>query len=129
MREDSLSHLKDLVAAAKAKPKTINVAITFPGGSAHGLIFRLEQLSGAKFNTVSFKSGTDAVAAVLGGHVHLTAENLGEVMPHVEGKKLRLLGVPALKRPRGCACRSEGEGFDAQAGGYARSRRRNSARR
>src|SRR5688572_569304 len=121
VREDSpFRTVKDLVAAAKAKPKTINVAITFPGGSAHGLIFRLEQLSGAKFNTVSFKSGTDAVAAVLGGHVHLTAENLGEVMPHVEGKKLRLLGVPAMKRPAGLPNVStlKEQGFDVQAGGY-----------
>src|SRR5688572_27131213 len=76
--------VKDLVAAAKANPKTINIAITFPGGSAHGMVHRLEQLSGVKFNTVSFKSGTDAVTAVLGGHVHATAENLGEVAPHVE---------------------------------------------
>ena len=121
VREDSpFRTVKDLVAAAKAKPKTINVGITFPGGSAHSLIFRLEQLSGAKFNTVSFKSGTDAVAAVLGGHIHLTAENLGEVMPHVEAKKLRLLGVPATKRPAGLpnVPTLKEHGFDVQAGGY-----------
>ena len=39
VRDDSpYRTVKDLVAAAKAKPKTINVAITFPGGSAHQLI-------------------------------------------------------------------------------------------
>lgn len=121
VREDSpFRTAKDLLAAAKAKPKTINVGITFPGGSAHSLIFRLEQLTGAKFNTVSFKSGTDAVAAVLGGHIQLTAENLGEVMPHVETKKLRLLGVPASKRPAGLpnVPTLKEQGFDVQAGGY-----------
>ena len=121
VREDSpFRTVKDLVAAAKAKPKTINVAITFPGGSAHQLIFRLEQLSGAKFNTVSFKSGTDAVTAVLGGHVHLTAENLGEVMPHVETKRLRLLGVPAMKRPAGLpnVPTLKEQGFEVHAGGF-----------
>ena len=121
VREDSpFRTVKDLVAAAKAKPKTINVAITFPGGSAHQLIFRLEQLSGAKFNTVSFKSGADAVTAVLGGHVHLTAENLGEVMPHVETKKLRLLGVPAMKRPAGLpnVPTLKEQGCEVHAGGF-----------
>ena len=99
VREDSpYRTLKDLIAAARANPKTINIAITFPGGTAHSLVYRLEQLSGAKFNTVSFKSGSDAVTAVLGGHVHATTENLGEVVQHVEAKKLRLLGVPAAKR-------------------------------
>ena len=34
VRDDSpYRTVKDLVAAAKAKPKTINIAITFPGGS------------------------------------------------------------------------------------------------
>jgi len=121
VRDDSpYRTVKDLVAAAKAKPKSINVAITFPGGSAHQLIFRLEQLSGAKFNTVSFKSGTDAAAAVLGGHVHITAENLGEVMPYVEGGRLRLLGVPALQRPAGLpnVPTLKEQGFDVHAGGF-----------
>lgn len=99
VREDSpYRTVKELIAAARANPKTINIAITFPGGTAHSLVYRLEQLSGAKFNTVSFKSGSDAVTAVLGGHVHATTENLGEVVQHVEAKKLRLLGVPAVKR-------------------------------
>jgi putative tricarboxylic transport membrane protein len=121
VRDDSpFRTVKDFVAAGKAKPKTINVAITFPGGSAHQLVFRLEQLTGAKFNTVSFKSGTDAVAAVLGGHVHATAENLGEVMPHVAPKGLRLLGVPAMKRPAGLpnVPTLKEQGFDVHAGGY-----------
>ena len=119
VREDSpYRTLKDFVNAARTHPKTINVAITFPGGSAHGLMYRLEKLSGAKFNTVSFKSGTDAVTAVLGGHVHATAENLGEIMPHVETKKLRLLGVPAGKRPAGLpnVPTLKEQGFDVQAG-------------
>ena len=119
VREDSpYRTLKDFLNAARTNPKTINVAITFPGGSAHGLMYRLEKLSGARFNTVSFKSGTDAVTAVLGGHVHATAENLGEIMPHVETKKLRLLGVPAGKRPAGLpnVPTLKEQGFDVQAG-------------
>lgn len=121
VRDDSpFRTLKDLIAEGKAKPKTINIAITFPGGSAHQLVFRLEQLTGAKFNTVSFKSGTDAVTAVLGGHVHATAENLGEVMPHVAPKGLRLLGVPAMRRPAGLpnVPTLKEQGFDVHAGGY-----------
>ncbi len=121
VREDSpFRTVKDLVTAARARPKSINIAITFPGGSAHQLLYRLEQLTGVKFNTVSFKSGTDAATAVLGGHVHATAENLGEVMPFVEGKKLHLLGVPALRRPVGLpdVPTLKEQGFDVHAGGF-----------
>ena len=120
VREDSpFRTLKEFLDAARAKPGTINVGITFPGGSAHQMIHRLEKLAGARINTVSFKSGTDAVTAVLGGHVHATAENLGEVMPHVETKKLRLLGVPAATRLAGLpnVPTLKEQGYDIRAGG------------
>jgi putative tricarboxylic transport membrane protein len=90
--------LKDLLTAAREKPKTISVGTTSPGGGAHAMMYRLEKLSGARFNIVSFKSGAETVTAVMGGHLHATAENLGEVLGQVENKKLRLLGIPAAKR-------------------------------
>ena len=90
--------LKDFLAAARDKPKTISVGITSPGGGAHSMMHRLEKLSGARFNMVSFKSGAESVTAVMGGHIQATAENLGEVMGQVEMKKLRLLGVPSVNR-------------------------------
>jgi len=110
--------LKDLLAAARDKPKTISVGITFPGGSAHGMMHRLEKLSGARFNLVSFKSGTESVTAVMGGHIQATAENLGEVMPQVELKKLRLLGVPSVNRIAGLpnVPTLKEQGFDIHAG-------------
>ncbi|MGZ5681481.1 MAG: tripartite tricarboxylate transporter substrate binding protein, partial [Burkholderiales bacterium] len=111
--------LKDLLAAARDKPKTISVGITFPGGSAHSMMLRLEKLSGARFNMVSFKSGTESVTAVMGGHIHATAENLGEVMGQVEQKTLRLLGVPSVKRIAGLpnVPTLKEQGFDIHAGG------------
>jgi putative tricarboxylic transport membrane protein len=111
--------LKDLLAAARDKPKTISVGITFPGGSAHSMMLRLEKLSGARFNLVSFKSGTESVTAVMGGHIHATAENLGEVMGQVEQKTLRLLGVPSVKRIAGLpnVPTLKEQGFDIHAGG------------
>ena len=111
--------LKDLLDAARAKPKSISVGITFPGGSAHGMMYRLEKMTGARFNLVSFKSGTESVTAVMGGHIQATAENLGEVMPQVESKKLRLLGVPALTRLAGLpnVPTLREQGYDIHTGG------------
>ena len=111
--------LKDLLAAARDKPKTISVGITSPGGGAHSMMHRLEKLSGARFNMVSFKSGAESVTAVMGGHIQATAENLGEVMGQVENKKLRLLGVPAVTRIAGLpnVPTLKEQGFDIHAGG------------
>lgn len=90
--------IADLVNAAKAKPKSINVAVGSIGATAHHFIYQLERATGARFNTVSTKSGADAAVQVLGGHVHATAENVSEMMPHVEAKKMRIIGIPANAR-------------------------------
>ena len=110
--------LKDLVAAARDKPKTISVGTTSPGGGAHSMMHKLEKLSGARFNIVSFKSGAESVTAVMGGHIHATAENLGEVLGQVEVKKLRLLGIPSGKRIAGLpdVPTLKEQGFDVEAG-------------
>ena len=110
--------LKELLAAARDKPKTISVGTTSPGGGAHSMMHRLEKLSGARFNIVSFKSGAETVTAVMGGHIHVTAENLGEVLGQVENKKLRLLGVPSAKRLAGLphVPTLKEQGYDVQAG-------------
>jgi putative tricarboxylic transport membrane protein len=111
--------LKDFIAAARDKPNTISVGITSPGGNAHYLMHRLEKLTGARFNKVSFKSGAESVTAVMGGHIQATAENLGEVLGQVELKKLRLLGVPSAKRVANLpnVPTMKEQGFDIHAGG------------
>jgi putative tricarboxylic transport membrane protein len=102
VREDSpYKTVQDLVNAAKAKPKSINIAVGSIGATAHYFVYRIERLTGARFNVVSFKSGAEAMTAVLGGPVHATAENLGESLPHVEAKKMVLIGIPAEKRLAG----------------------------
>ena len=93
--------VQDLVNAAKAKPKSINVAIGSTGATAHYFLYHIERLTGARFNVVSFKSGPDAAIAVMGGHVHATTENLADVLPHAEAKKMLILGIPAQKRLTG----------------------------
>jgi putative tricarboxylic transport membrane protein len=102
VREDSpYRTVQDLVNAAKAKPKSITIAIGSTGATAHYFLYNIERLTGARFNVVSFKSGPDAAIAVLGGHVQATTENLADVLPQVESKKMLLLGIPAQQRLTG----------------------------
>src|SRR5687767_14626903 len=44
--------VNELVAAAKAQPKTINVAIGSAGSTTHYFVYVLEKLTGARFNVV-----------------------------------------------------------------------------
>jgi putative tricarboxylic transport membrane protein len=90
--------LRDLIEAAKAKPRTINVSIGSTGSTSHMFVWTLERLSGARFNVVVMKSGGEAVTALLGNHVHWNTGQFTDAMQHVEAGKLRILGVAASQR-------------------------------
>jgi putative tricarboxylic transport membrane protein len=92
---------KELIDAAKQSPDTVVNGIASATGTARFFQYQLEKASGAKFKYVSFKSGSDAMAAVMGKHVDLTMENVSEVLSGVEAKKLRILAVPAERRLTG----------------------------
>ena len=62
------------------------------------MLYLFERDTGAKFRIVSFKGGGDAVLATLGGHVEMTAENLSEMLPLYETKKMRVLAVTGERR-------------------------------
>jgi putative tricarboxylic transport membrane protein len=89
---------KDLLDAAKREPNSMIAGIASATGTARLMLYHLEKETGAKFKYVSFKSGADAMAAVLGNHVHMTTENVSEVFGAVEAKRLRILAVPAQQR-------------------------------
>ena len=74
------------------------VGLASATGTARLLLYHIEKETGARFKYVSFKGGSDAAAAVMGNHVHLTTENVSEVYGAVESKRLRILAVPAAQR-------------------------------
>jgi putative tricarboxylic transport membrane protein len=92
---------KDLLDTAKQSPDSVVNGISSATGTARFLQYQIEKATGAKFKYVSFKSGSDAMAAVMGKHVDLTMENVSEVLSGVEAKKLRILAVPAEQRLTG----------------------------
>jgi len=89
---------KDLLDAAKREPNAVIAGIASATGTARLFLYLLEKATGAQIKYVSFKSGSDAMTAVMGNHVHLTTENVSEVLGAVEAKKLRILAVPAQQR-------------------------------
>ena len=90
--------LKELIEAGRKNPESIVASVTSPGGSGRLLVWLLERETGAKFKSVSFKSGGDAIIQVMGGHTQFTTENISEGYGAVEGKKLRVLAVTSLTR-------------------------------
>ncbi len=89
---------KDLVEAGKREPNSLAASVASPGGTARMLLWLIERETGARYKMVSFKSGADAILPVMGGHTHLTTENISEGHGAVEGKKLRVLAVSSVQR-------------------------------
>ena len=100
--------LKDLVADALAHPGKIKYATTGVGSTTHAAVEEIAVKEKARMIHVPFKGGTEALTALLGGHVEFGALT-SEFIPSVKAGQTRLLatmgdrrsakfpGVPTLK--------------------------------
>lgn len=93
--------IKDLIDAAKAKPKGIKWGGSNVGGSDSILAAMLAKAAGVEFNYIAFQSGGEVNAALLGGHIDIASANPTEVMPQIEGKTMRALALAAESRLEG----------------------------
>ena len=96
--ESKFKSFKELADAASREPGSVVAGVTGPTGSGRATLFWIERETGARFRFVTFKGGGDAVLATLGGHVEVTTENMSEMMPLMEAKKMRLLAVTGERR-------------------------------
>jgi putative tricarboxylic transport membrane protein len=91
--------VKDLVAAAKEKGGAMTVGGVTTGQDDHMCNRLLERAAGIKTRFVSFNSGGETLAAIMGGHVDCIWANPSEVAPAIEGKQVRMLAVARESRP------------------------------
>jgi len=96
--ESKFRTFKELADAALREPGSVVAGVTGPTGSGRAALYFIERETGAKFRFVNFKGGGDAVLATLGGHVEVTTENMSEMMPLIEAKKMRILAVTGERR-------------------------------
>jgi tripartite-type tricarboxylate transporter receptor subunit TctC len=90
--------LQQFVAAAKARPGAITFATPGNGSTPHLAMELFDRAAGIQLTHVPYKGGAQAITDVLGGHVQAVAVNALEVQPHVQGGKMRVLGVMTPQR-------------------------------
>lgn len=90
--------MKELVAAARAKPGHITYASAGFGSATHLSAVLLAQMTGVTFNHVPHKGAGPALIDLLGGHVHFAFSSLPAALPHTRAGKLRALAVSGIKR-------------------------------
>ena len=90
--------LKDLMAVAKQKERSIKVAGAQLGATDSQAIGILEKAAGVKFNYVAFDGGGAAMATFLGKNVDIVILNPDEALPHIKAGKAKALAVLSSAR-------------------------------
>lgn len=90
--------VKDLIALAKAKPRTITFSSAGVGSQTHLAAENFAFATGADLTHVPYKSGGQAATAVLSGEVNFTTANVPVAVGHIKQGRMRALAVTSLKR-------------------------------
>lgn len=87
--------IPELIAAAKAKPDSINVA--HPSVTSLIALEYLKQRTGAPLFGVPYKGSAQALADVAGGQLPVIIDSIAAVQPFLRSNKLRALAVTSLR--------------------------------
>jgi tripartite-type tricarboxylate transporter receptor subunit TctC len=92
--------VKELIALAKAKPGQLNYASSGVGTFQHlgSELFRI--MAGINIMHIPFKGGGPAMADVIAGNTQICLGSLIQVIPHVDSKRLKLLGIGGATRAK-----------------------------
>ena len=90
--------VRDLIALAKSKPGKLNCSSSATGGSSHLTLELFKIMTGTDIVHVPYKGTGPALIDLMGGHNDLHFDSTVSSMAHVQGGKLRALGVTSLAR-------------------------------
>ena len=96
--QSPINNFKDLVAAAKAKPGAVTFGSPGAGSVNHLASEWLAVAAGVNMLHVPYKGGAPAVSAVASNEVVWTIAGLPGVTPHLQAKRVKVLGTTTAKR-------------------------------
>ncbi len=92
------NNIRELIALAKANPKSINYASSGNGSSPHLAGELLKLMAGIEMVHVPYKGGGPALADLMGGRVQLLFNTILQALPSVKSGKLKALANGSPKR-------------------------------
>ena len=90
------NNLKELVALSN-KSK-LNFAVTAIGSAPHMAGIAVERASGAKWEYIPYKGGSQAIQDTIGGQTQVLMNGMLATLPHVQAGKLKVIGVSRATR-------------------------------
>ena len=89
---------KELIAMAKAKPDSLNFAVSGIGGANHLAGVDFAQRAGIKWTYVPYKGGSQALTDMVGGQSQVMFNGMLATYPFVKEGKLKVLAISSAKR-------------------------------
>jgi tripartite-type tricarboxylate transporter receptor subunit TctC len=109
--------LAELVAAARAKPTSINFATSGNGTVAHLAMEQFQAIANVKMTHVPYKGAAQGVTDLIGGQVQVYVSSIPTLVGHIRNGKMRALAVTSTKRtddlPQVPTVAESYKGFDA----------------
>ena len=96
--QSPINSFKDLVAMARARPGQVSFGSPGTGSVNHLASEWLAVAAGVKMLHVPYKGGAPAVSAVATNEVIWTIAGLPGVTPHLQAKRVKVLGTTTAKR-------------------------------
>ena len=90
--------VKEFVALGKARPGQIVYGSSGNGSFVHLAMALLNAMSNTSMVHVPFKGGGPATIALASGEIQAMTATIGSLIPHIESKRVRPVGVTSAKR-------------------------------
>ena len=92
------SSLQEMLSFAKANPAKASYGSPGTGSSLHLIAEMLQTSAGVRLLHVPYKGMAPAMGDLLAGHIAMTVDVLGNVLPHIRSGKLKALAVASGTR-------------------------------
>ena len=95
-----VSNVKELIALAKQKPDTMTYGTTGPGTIQRIATEYFAGIAGIRLVHVPYRGANETTTAILSGEIDITINGMSNILPHIEGGKLKALAISTLTRHR-----------------------------
>jgi tripartite-type tricarboxylate transporter receptor subunit TctC len=90
--------VQELIAYAKANPKSVSYGSTGTGGMTHLGMELFNKMAGVQINHVPYKGAAQQLTDVAGKHITMTLSSIGATLPFIESGKVKPIAVTSLTR-------------------------------
>lgn len=88
----------ELVAAARARPGKLNVGTALPGTPPQIFAHVLAHIAGVEVSYITYRSGLDALAALLRGEIQVLVDAPVIMLPEVQAETIKIVVVSSRER-------------------------------